>query len=354
MHKNLSITTSKYHSNVIYRDGKVYMALFPGGYATLDGGVNFHYYTQDYLGNNRAVINGSTGAIEQTIAYYPYGAVIADLGTPTKGQPYKRGGKELMTANGLYEYDFGAWYYYSAVPHFTKPDPLCEKRPDLSPYLYCGNNPVNAIDPDGKEMVICNGTEDDYKYICQLFNNLTNNQYIFSFVTNSETNSALMKYEINPNFNSVLNNNENRVNNALIDIINSDQVTKFNVSSSDKVLIGDARTQTVDLSDIKNIGQREAVTSESAFFHEVYEQYWLQSKNKEYTNKNIRQAHNAASMMEEFLLNKSISPERNIIPCNEKNLYENGVIEVPYNNTRGLIDYPNKMYLKYKNGLILP
>ncbi len=35
----------------------------------------FHYYTQDYLGNNRAVINGTTGAIEQVISYYAYGVV---------------------------------------------------------------------------------------------------------------------------------------------------------------------------------------------------------------------------------------------------------------------------------------
>ncbi len=81
------------------------LILFPGGYATIDGtSVMFHYYTQDYLGNNRAVINGSTGAIEQTIAYYPYGGVIADLDTnQTSGQPYKFGGKELITANGLPE-----------------------------------------------------------------------------------------------------------------------------------------------------------------------------------------------------------------------------------------------------------
>ena len=57
--------------SLIYRDGKVDMVLFPGGYATINGAaVTFHYYTQDYLGNNRAVINGSTGAIEQTVAYY--------------------------------------------------------------------------------------------------------------------------------------------------------------------------------------------------------------------------------------------------------------------------------------------
>ena len=106
-------------------------------------------YTRDHLGNNRAVINGSTGAIEQTTAYYPYGGIIADLGTPTTGQPYRFGGKELIRANGLNEYDFGARQYYSAVPHFTRIDPMAEKYPWLSPYLYCANNPVNLVDPTG-------------------------------------------------------------------------------------------------------------------------------------------------------------------------------------------------------------
>ncbi|MDE6342065.1 MAG: hypothetical protein K2K93_07090 [Muribaculaceae bacterium] len=63
------------------------------------GSVTFHYYTLDYLGNNRAVINSSTGAIEQTVAYYPYGSVIADLGTNLSKQQYKFGGKELLTGN---------------------------------------------------------------------------------------------------------------------------------------------------------------------------------------------------------------------------------------------------------------
>ncbi|MDE6018001.1 MAG: RHS repeat-associated core domain-containing protein [Muribaculaceae bacterium] len=103
------------------------------------------------LGNNRAVINGTTGAVEQTVAYYPFGGVIADLGTPAGGQPYKFGGKELLTANGLNEYDFGARRYYPAVPHFTSIDPLCENYYPLSPYLYCGNDPVNFIDKDGRE-----------------------------------------------------------------------------------------------------------------------------------------------------------------------------------------------------------
>ncbi|MDE6769012.1 MAG: hypothetical protein K2J78_04715 [Muribaculaceae bacterium] len=143
-------TTMEYRGNIIYRDGKVDMVLFPGGYATVSGSsVTFHYYTQDYLGNNRAVVNGSTGAIEQTVAYYPYGGVIADLGTNLSKQQYKFGGKELLTANGLNEYDFGARQYYSAVPAFTRIDPMAEKYPWLSPYLYCGNDPFNIVDMTG-------------------------------------------------------------------------------------------------------------------------------------------------------------------------------------------------------------
>ena len=118
--------------------------------------MTFHYYTQDNLGNNRPVINNSTvffpqNALRKTRYAIPYGAVIADLGTSTTSQPYKFCGKQLITTKGLYEYDFGARQYYSAVPAFTRIDPMAEKYPWLSPYLYCANNPVNLVDLDGKE-----------------------------------------------------------------------------------------------------------------------------------------------------------------------------------------------------------
>ena len=33
---------------------------------------------------------------------------------------------------------------------FIHVDPLCEKMPWVSPYVYCSDNPVNKIDPDGR------------------------------------------------------------------------------------------------------------------------------------------------------------------------------------------------------------
>lgn len=41
-------STTAYHGNLIYRDGKLDIVLFSGGYATVSGTtVTFHYYTQD-------------------------------------------------------------------------------------------------------------------------------------------------------------------------------------------------------------------------------------------------------------------------------------------------------------------
>ena len=140
-----------YRGPFVYRDGYPDKAIFPGGYVSLRDSVVFHYYTTDYLGNVRAVVNGSTGAVEQTIAYYPYGSIIADISTACSIQPYKFGGKELVTANGLNEYDFEARRYYPAVPTFTSPDPCSEKYCWLSPYVYCANDPVNIVDPDGRD-----------------------------------------------------------------------------------------------------------------------------------------------------------------------------------------------------------
>jgi len=39
------------------------------------------------------------------------------------------------------------------VPMWTSVDPHCEKYYNISPYVYCSNNPVNAVDIDGRDGV---------------------------------------------------------------------------------------------------------------------------------------------------------------------------------------------------------
>ncbi len=62
--------------------------------------------------------------------------------------PYKFNGKELDAETGLYYY--GARYYDPSAALWLGVDPLAEKYPDVSPYVYCAGNPVVRIDPDGR------------------------------------------------------------------------------------------------------------------------------------------------------------------------------------------------------------
>ncbi len=58
-------------------------------------------------------------------------------------------GKEWIEAHGYDNYDYGARNYYPAIMRFTTIDPMAEKYYSVSPYAYCANNPVNAIDLHG-------------------------------------------------------------------------------------------------------------------------------------------------------------------------------------------------------------
>ena len=63
---------------------------------------------------------------------------------------YKYSSKELDEEIGLDWYYFGARYYDPAIGRWLSVDPQASKYPSLSTYNYCGNNPTNAIDPDGE------------------------------------------------------------------------------------------------------------------------------------------------------------------------------------------------------------
>jgi len=41
--------------------------------------------------------------------------------------------------------------YSASDARWTTMDPLCEKYYSISPYAYCAGNPVNLVDPDGRD-----------------------------------------------------------------------------------------------------------------------------------------------------------------------------------------------------------
>ena len=158
-----SILTTDYCSNghIVYENNSLKRILNPEGYAVKqsDGTYKYFYYAKDHLGNNRAVfISGAPTMFspQQEINYYPFGMPYTVTWASKDGlypetQPYKFGGKEYDEMYGLNWHDFGARYYNGIVPMFMTMDPLCEKHPNISPYAYAGDNPVNNVDPTGMD-----------------------------------------------------------------------------------------------------------------------------------------------------------------------------------------------------------
>ena len=154
-----------YAGSIIYEDSSLKRILVDGGYAQREGNSWIYYfYFNDHLGNN-VVVADQDGNVIQNNSYYPFGLPMATASDSIQGlQPYKYNGKEFERKDGLKLYDYGARHYDAQVGRFTTVDPMAEKKPWLTPYHYCSNNPINRIDPTGMA---------DYGYAIDEDGNLT-------------------------------------------------------------------------------------------------------------------------------------------------------------------------------------
>ncbi|MDL2212981.1 RHS repeat-associated core domain-containing protein [Bacteroides sp. OttesenSCG-928-N06] len=144
-------TNRDYAGSIIYENGSLKRILVEGGY--IEGGV-YYFYLNDHLGNTRVMANASGTAIQRD-HYYPFGLPMAETSnTEQNKQPYKYNGKEFERKDGLNWMDYGARNYDAAIGRFTTMDPLAEKYYSVSPYAYVMNNPMNAIDPDGRDIIV--------------------------------------------------------------------------------------------------------------------------------------------------------------------------------------------------------
>ena len=73
----------------------------------------------------------------------------------TNSPSYTFSAKEKDSETGL-SY-FGSRYYSSDLSIWLSMDPMASKYPSLSPYVYCANNPVRVVDPDGETFVGVDG-----------------------------------------------------------------------------------------------------------------------------------------------------------------------------------------------------
>ena len=148
---NGSVTTRRdYVGPCEYVDGKLVRINVPQGY--IDSLGVMHAYIHDIQGNVAGVYEAKAGKkqLEQLNEYYAYGGLTAD----SKGQDrnrYKHTGKELVSDLGINSYDFTARWQYPMAGTFTSPDAKAIDYKWLSPYSFCGGDPINYTDPTGMD-----------------------------------------------------------------------------------------------------------------------------------------------------------------------------------------------------------
>ena len=76
----------------------------------------------------------------------------SDAARPTANSSYTFSAKERDPEIGL-SY-FGSRYYSSDLSVWLSVDPMSDKYPSLSPYVYCANNPIKLVDPNGDTIAV--------------------------------------------------------------------------------------------------------------------------------------------------------------------------------------------------------
>jgi len=115
--------------------------------------------------------------------YHPFGTTSYRAGrsvTEVSLKRYKYCGKERDEETGLYY--FGARFYAAWLCRFISVDPLQDKYPQHSSYVYCANNPIKYIDPDGREIKVADGTS--AKFMKSYFKELFGSDKMFKIENN--------------------------------------------------------------------------------------------------------------------------------------------------------------------------
>ena len=139
-----------YRGNLVYVDGALDRILVDGGYINAADST-YHFLLADYLGNVR-VVASADGAIEKTFDFRPYGddLNVGQAQDVPSVNPYKFGGKEWD--GKLLNYDFHARPFSPSTRRWPVMDSKSEDYYRISPYAYCAANPVNLVDPDGRDI----------------------------------------------------------------------------------------------------------------------------------------------------------------------------------------------------------
>lgn len=164
-------------------------AEFDGGrfFSTSYNGVpDIRFFVTDHLGSVRRVLDADLNLVEQN-DYYPFGKRIDDPEKLTADNIYRYNGKESLEIFGIPYSDYGARLFDSNIGRWLQTDPLAQDYPNINPYVFCANNPMNVIDPNGMdiyrfdkttgELFLHTETDDDFDQIGKFVYNKKSDTY---------------------------------------------------------------------------------------------------------------------------------------------------------------------------------
>jgi RHS repeat-associated protein len=141
-----SPTNPQWSKSYVYLGNRLLSTLTPNG----SGGEAFEYHHPDRLGT-RIITNPATGGSSEQ-STLPFGTA---LGAESSGTPSKRRFTSYERSDTT-QLDFAVNRHYdSSQGRFTQVDPIEMQAVDLSNpqslnlYAYCGNDPINSVDPSG-------------------------------------------------------------------------------------------------------------------------------------------------------------------------------------------------------------
>ena len=146
------------HANTIGLES----AGFGGGriVATSGNDTEVRYFLTDHLGSVRVVATDQNNVIERN-DYQPFGKRWVTPSMPVSDNRHRFNGKEDQAFAGLPFSDYGARMYDRERGRWISQDPLAEEYRSISQYGYCADNPVSAIDLQGKLIIFINGFTKD-------------------------------------------------------------------------------------------------------------------------------------------------------------------------------------------------
>ncbi len=157
---------------------------------------------------------------------------------------------------------------------FTGVDPLAEKYYSISPYAYCAGNPVKYMDCQGDSLTLASKNADDVKATTDTYNTGLGGFY----TTTTDANGVASMTAVAGTDPKNMTSEQKAYHDVLSKVIDGNGMTTINVADGTSVVIGDVKTKTIDIGDIKALGNGTDVNQGSALLHETWEQYGVQVK----------------------------------------------------------------------------